>query len=62
MKQRFSKKWLIDKLIKEMEQLEKQYDFTTKNGCAQVDKRGERINRAYGRYAFVVSLIEDLAN
>lgn len=55
-KRRFSKQMVIDQLNTQIDHFEGRYKFTHETGYAQVEGRGEEINRAYGLWSYAVEL------
>ncbi len=55
-KRRFSKQVVIDQLDKQIDHFQKQHGFHHRTGWAQVDKKGEAVNRAYGQWRYCADL------
>lgn len=51
MNKRFSKTTVANVLYAQIQELRKRYNFDPSNGYAQVEGKGEEINRAYGIYS-----------
>jgi len=54
------KKELIEFLENKIEEKEKIFGFVEHNGYAQVEGKGEKLNREYGEYVFALRLLEEL--
>jgi hypothetical protein len=57
-KPRFSKQTVIDYIARRQSELEAEFGFDPRNGWSQVDGKGEEINRAYGEYASLSTLVD----
>ena len=57
--QRFSKKELARFLRAGIEYRQRQYNFDPDDGCAQVQGKGEKINRVYGEWDVLNTLMEE---
>jgi len=56
---KFSKSKLAADTWERINKLEETYKFKSYNGWAQVDGKGEEINRAYGEYECLLSITND---
>jgi hypothetical protein len=57
-KPRFSKQSLIDYIERRQTELEAEFGFTARDGWSQVEGKGEEINRAYGEYTHLSTLVD----
>ena len=56
---RFSKATLAARLSDRVTRLQLEWNFDPRNGYAQVEGRGEEINRAYGEWNALRDLMEE---
>lgn len=59
---RFCKQTLLDYLNRRIEVLQSANNFDPNNGWAQVDGKGERINRDYAAWDILRSVLEDVVS
>ena len=57
---RFSKAVLRDWLTKSIAHMEHEYGFTRATGWSQVNNKGEAMNRAYGEYDMLLTILDNL--
>lgn len=58
---RFSKQRFLDYLHEKQERMQAGWGFSDSNGWAQVHGKGVAANRAYGRFNFMVDLLDSIA-
>lgn len=59
-KKRFSKQSITEELHESLKYFENKYNFSTRIGYAQVEGKGEEINRAYGAFYEIQCILSDL--
>lgn len=57
---KFSKSLMIERLEKQIEQMENEYGFDSKSGYSQVEHKNKEINRHYGEYTCLVDLKDEI--
>ena len=57
---KFSKSLMLERLEKQIEQMEKDYGFNNNNGYSQVEHKSKELNRLYGEYTCLVGLKDEI--